>query len=274
MADRIDVKEAATFEIRGPIAIVTLNRPESANSLNTQMHRDVVPMWDEINTNDDIKVGIVTGAGDRAFCAGRDLREFVSTYGSGDKQAVRAVDDPNDPIFGKLCNHYVIHKPLICALNGFAVGGGLQMSLMADMRIMVEGTYVAAMQGKANVSGGAELAHYFPWGVANYLLMANGRVSSEECLRYGFVVRVVPRDRLLDTAIELANQIMQSGPDALRYFKQASLERQIASGGLTTEKEMEERRARARDRQNSLKDNKNLVEGMKAFVEGRKATYE
>lgn len=274
MADRIDHKEAATFEIRGNIAIVTLNRPEAGNSLNTQMHVDVVPMWEEINENPDIKVGIMTGAGDRAFCAGRDLREYVGTYASGDQAAIRRVDNPDDPMFQKLCNHFHIKKPMIAALNGYAVGGGLQMSLMADIRIMADDTYVAAMQGKANVTGGAELAYYFPWSIANYILMGNARISAQQCLQLGFVVKICPRAELIDSAIEIANQIMASGPDAIRYFKEESLKRQVMSGGLRSEEELAQRREEARARILRMRENPDLIEGMKAFVENRSADYD
>jgi E-phenylitaconyl-CoA hydratase len=218
----------------------------------------------------------MTGAGDRAFCAGRDLREFVGTYGGGvsEQTKLRRIDDPDDPMFGKLCNHFHIKKPMIAALNGYAVGGGLQMSLMADIRIMADDTYIAAMQGKANVTGGGELAWYFPWSVANYILMGNARIPAQQCLQYGFVVKICPRAELIDNAIKIANEIMVSGPDALRYFKEESLKRQVMSGGIRSEEELEKRREESRARVLRMRDNPDLIEGMKAFVENRSADYE
>lgn len=273
MADYIETKEAAIFERRGPIAIVTLNRPEGRNSLNTQMHRDVVPMWDEINNNPEIKVGIVTGAGERAFCAGRDVKEYVDFY-AGSEKKVRPIDDPNDPMFGKLCNHYLIKKPMICALNGYAVGGGLEIVLMTDLRVMCDDTYVADLHAKVNVGGMNSLASELPWAVANYLTMANGRLSAAECLHFGFVNRVVPRAQLMDTAIELAEMVMTSGPDSIRHLKDGSIKRQIESGNIVAEGGERTRRGNMEERVKTVREQADLLEGMKAFVEKRGATYE
>ena len=85
--------ESAIFEIRDNVAIVTLNRPEALNSLNTAIHRDVGACWEEINNNDEIKAAVVVGSG-RFFCAGRDIKEFVGTYGEGEAEVLRAIYDP------------------------------------------------------------------------------------------------------------------------------------------------------------------------------------
>ncbi|MCS7001421.1 MAG: enoyl-CoA hydratase/isomerase family protein [Dehalococcoidia bacterium] len=274
MPDRIVHMEAAIFEQRGPIAIVTLNRPEAKNSLNTAMHRDVVWAWDEINANPEIRVGIVTGAGDRAFCAGRDIKEFVDFYGDKSATKVRPIDDPNDPMFGKLCNHYIVRKPLIAAINGYAVGGGLEIVMMTDLRVMADDTYIADLHAKVNVFGMNCLAYELPWPVANYLTMANGRLSAQEALHYGFVNRVVPRERLMPTALELAEMVLTSGPDSLRHLKEGSVRRQIESGNLFTEEYLERRRREALQRVKATAESHDLMEGMKAFLEKRQASYE
>lgn len=274
MADRIVTKESAIFEVRGPIAIVTLNRPEAKNSLNTAIHVDVVPMWEEINNDPEIRVAIVTGAGDRAFCAGRDVKEFVNTYGSDGEEKIRRIDDPNDEMFSRLANHYIVKKPLIAAINGYAVGGGLEIVAMSDFRVMADDTYIADLHAKVNVYGMNCLAYELPWPVANYLTMANGRLSAAECLHYGFVNRVVPRAQLMDAAIELAEMVLTSAPDSLRHLKEGSIKRQLESGNLFTDEFRENRRQEALNRVKSTKETHDLMEGMKAFVEKRTATYE
>jgi enoyl-CoA hydratase/carnithine racemase len=274
MADRIEHKTSAIFEVRGNIAIVTLNRPEAKNSLNTDIHVDVCPMWDEINDNPDIRVAIVTGAGDRAFCAGRDVKEFVNTYGSDGEAKIRRIDDPNDEMFSRLANHYIVKKPLIAAINGYAVGGGLEIVAMSDFRVMADDTYIADLHAKVNVYGMNCLAYELPWPVANYLTMANGRLSAQECLHFGFVNRVVPRAQLLDTAIELAEMVMTSGPDSIRVLKEGSIKRQLESGNLFTDEFRENRRQEALNRVQNTKESHDLMEGMKAFVEKRTATYD
>lgn len=274
MPDRKIEMQAAIFEQRGPIAIVTLNRPESKNALNTQIHRDVTWAWDEINNNSEIKVAIITAAGDRAFCAGRDIKEFVDFYGDDGKPRIRPIDDPNDPMFRKLANHYIVNKPLIAAINGYAVGGGLEIVQMCDLRVIADDTYIADLHAKVNVFGMNCLAYELPWPIANYLTMANGRLTAQECLHFGYVNRVVPRAKLLDTAIELAEMVMTSGPDSLRRLKEGSIKRQIESGNLFTPEWVESQRAEAIERAKSTSSNHDLMEGMKAFVEKRGASYE
>ncbi|GIW05703.1 MAG: enoyl-CoA hydratase [Dehalococcoidia bacterium] len=274
MTDRVVTMECAIFEQRGPIAIVTLNRPEAKNSLNTGMHRDVVWAWDEINSTPEIRVAIVTGAGDRAFCAGRDIKEFIEYYGEGGAEKIRPIDDPNHPMFGKLCNHYIVRKPLIAAINGYAVGGGLEIVQMCDLRVMADDTYIADLHAKVNVFGMNCLAYELPWPIANYLTMANGRLTAQECLHFGYVNRVVPRSELMKAALELAEMVMTSGPDSLRHLKEGSIRRQIESGNLFTEEYLEKRRQEALERVKNTAKSHDLMEGMRAFVEKRSATYE
>ncbi|MFN8533546.1 MAG: enoyl-CoA hydratase-related protein [Dehalococcoidia bacterium] len=274
MTDRVVTMECATFEQRGSVAIVTLNRPEAKNSLNTGIHRDVVWSWDEINSNPDIRVAIVTGAGERAFCAGRDIKEFIDFYGEDGKERVRPIDDPNDPQFGKLCNHYTVRKPLIAAINGYAVGGGLEIVQMCDLRVMADDTYIADLHAKVNVFGMNCLAYELPWPIANFLTMANGRMTAQECLHFGYVNRIVPRADLMKAALELAEMVMTSGPDSLRRLKEGSVVRQIESGNLFTAEYLEKRRQEAIERTRRTAQSHDLMEGMRAFVEKRSASYD
>ena len=265
--------EAAIFERRGEVAIVTLNRPESANALNTEMHRDVGACWNEINENDEIKAAVVTGAG-RFFCAGRDLNEYVGQYGSGDTSALRPIDDPEHEMFGRLCNHWIIHKPLIGALSGPAVGGGLEMVTMVDMVVMAEDTYILDAHAKVNVGSGDVMFHYFPPMIARAFTMTDRRFTAEECLRWGFASDVVPRDQVLDRAIELAEATTRMGPDAIAKLKDRSIELQLRSGNVHTPEEMEERRRTRRKQIAETATDHDRMEGMKAFVAGRAAEYE
>jgi enoyl-CoA hydratase/carnithine racemase len=154
--------EAATFERVDDIAVITMNRPEAANSLNTAMHRDVVACFDEVNNNDDIKAAVITANG-RLFCAGRDIKEFVGTYSEKESNALRPIDDPNHIMFATQCNHYDVGKPLSGAVNGAAVGGGLEIAIMCDMIVMSDDTYIADLHAKINVGGmrhNNHIAHY------------------------------------------------------------------------------------------------------------------
>ncbi len=264
--------DAATFERRGNIAVVTMNRPEAANSLNTAMHRDVVACWDEINNNDEIRAAVITGSG-RFFCAGRDIKEFVSTYGEKDSDALRPIDDPNHVMFATQCNHYDIFKPVVAALNGAAVGGGLEVAIMSDMVVMADDTYIADLHAKINVGGMTSMSTFLPPMIARELTMTDRRLTAEECLRWGFANYVVPKDEVLDKAIEIAEASARMGPDSIQRLKQGSVELQRRSGNLRPPGYYERRRENQLKAIAQVKSESDRMEGMQAFVEKREADY-
>ena len=223
--------EAALFEVRGEVAVVTLNRPESLNALNTAMHRDVAACWEEINRNERIRAAVVTGAG-RFFCAGRDIKEFVGTYGSTAPRSLRPVDDPEHEMFGATVNHWHIRKPLVGALNGPAVGGGLELAIMCDMVVMAEDAYIADLHAKINAGGMISLNAFLPPMVAREVTMTDRRLTAEECHRWGFANYVTPRAGVLERALELAEATARMGPDSIGHLKRGSIDLQLASGNI------------------------------------------
>ncbi len=265
--------EAAVFELRGEIAVVTLNRPEALNALNTAMHRDIAACWEEINHNEAIRAAVVTGSG-RFFCAGRDIKEFVGTYGAGEARALRPVDDPDHEMFGATVNHWHLRKPLIGALNGPAVGGGLEMAIMCDMIVMAEEAYIADLHAKINAGGMTSMNTFLPPMIARELTMTDRRLSAEECQLWGFANDVAPRSRVLERALELAEATARMGPDSIRHLKRGSLELQLASGNIASPERHQERLRTLRERRARTAGDRDLMEGMKAFVEKRGARYE
>ena len=265
--------EAGVFEIRGEVAVVTLNRPESLNALNTAMHRDIAACWEEINRNERIRAAVVTGAG-RFFCAGRDIKEFVGTYGSGEARALRPVDDPGHEMFGATVNHWHIRKPLIGALNGPAVGGGLELAIMCDMVVMAEGAYIADLHAKINAGGMISLNAFLPPMVAREVTMTDRRLTAEECHRWGFANYVTPRAGVLEKALELAEATARMGPDSIGHLKRGSIALQLASGNIASPERHQERLRTLRERRARTAGDRDLMEGMKAFVEKRGARYE
>lgn len=263
--------EAAEFRREGNIAIVTMNRPSALNSLNTAMHRDMDACWDEINNNPDIRAAVVTGAG-RFFCAGRDIKEYLGTY-AGEKDAIRPIDDPDHQLFGRLCNHYIVTKPLICALNGPAVGGGLEIVLMCDMVVMADNTYIADLHAKVNVGGMNTLLWYLPPAIARELSMTDRRLTPEECLRYGFVNKVVPQSEVVAEALKLAQGTVAMGPDSIRTLKEGTLRLQKECGLTFDDESIEKRRSHVREQRAAQKTDTDLLEGMKAFTERREVQY-
>jgi len=264
--------EAATFELRDNVAIVTMNRPEALNSLNTAMHRDVDDCFDEINRNENIRAAVITGEG-RFFCAGRDIKEFLGTYDKEGSSAIRPIDDPEHELFARLCNHYIVEKPLICALNGPAVGGGLEIVLMCDMVVMADDAYIADLHAKVNVGGMNTLLWYLPPMIARELSMTDRRITPDEALRYGFANRIEKRENVLNSAIELAVNTTKMGPDSIRMLREGSIQLQRECGLVWGDDVREERRKIARERLASQKENPDFLEGMKAFSERRDSAY-
>ena len=265
--------ESAIFEIRDGVAIVTLNRPEALNSLNTAIHRDVGACWEEINNNDDIKAAVVVGSG-RFFCAGRDIKEFVGTYGEGEAAELRKIDDPDGEMFGRLANHWHVKKPLVGALQGSAVGGGLEVAIMCDMIVMAEDAYIADLHAKINVGGMVSMNTFLPPNIARELTMTDRRLTAEECFRYGFANYVLSKDQVLEKAIEVAQATALMGPESIQRLKQGSIDLQLASGNLHGEEFYEERRKIVRAQMAETAGDHDRMEGMKAFVEKRDSAYE
>jgi crotonobetainyl-CoA hydratase len=265
--------DTAIYERRGSVAIVTLNRPEALNSLNTAVHRDVGACYEEINTNDEIRAAVVTGAG-RFFCAGRDIKEFVGQYGDGDTQALRPIDDPDNELFGQLINHAYLYKPLIVGLNGPVVGGGLELAIMADMVVMAEDAYAADLHAKVNVYGMDALNTFLPPMIAREVAMTERRLTAAECLRWGLANYVVPKDEVLVKSVELAEATARMGPDSIQRLKQGSIDLQLRSGNLWPPEFTEQRRSKIQAETAETAVDHDLMEGMRAFVEKRESEYE
>jgi enoyl-CoA hydratase/carnithine racemase len=264
--------EACTYTVVDNIAVVTMNRPDRLNSLDTTMHRDVDACWDEINANPAIRAAVITGNG-RFFCAGRDIKEYLNTYGEEEQNALRPIDDPDHPLFARLCNHYIVEKPLIGALNGPAVGAGLEIAIMCDMLVMADNAYIADLHAKVNVGGMNTLLWYMPPMIARELAMTDRRLTPEECLRIGFVNRVVPPEDVLESALDLARKTTMMGPDSIRMLRQGSIRRQMECGLVWGDDVREERRKSARARIAEMQQNPDHLAGMKAFAEKRQAEY-
>lgn len=239
--------ETIRFEVRDHVAIVTLDRPESMNAYDDRMQGELATAWRSIRADTAaIWAVVVTGAGDRAFCAGRDVKE-LSEY----QQAGRLVPryDPASPTFGERGAHlhkFGVPQPVVGAINGLAVGGGLGLFLSCDIRIMSETAWIA--DGHANVGqvgGVTRIADHLPHAIASELILAGGRLDARRAYELGLVNRVTAPDRVLDEALAVADQICRLSPLAVRRSKEimtmrmqhdASLER-LEDNAATTMRE-------------------------------------
>jgi enoyl-CoA hydratase/carnithine racemase len=205
------------YEKKEHIAYVTINRPEVLNALHSYAYVELRSCWRDIGLDPNIYVGIVTGSG-RAFCAGRDVK-FLAQYQAEGKRTPH--EDPNSPIYhwggGGQPKDVDLEKPLICALNGFAVGVGLSIALQCQLRVMAEDAWIGDQHTNVGRLGAPhEMYAALPRATAAYLTLCNGKLSAQECLQQGIVNRVVPKAQLVSAAEQLAEMVCNSSPRAVQ----------------------------------------------------------
>lgn len=201
------------FEVDGAVAIITLNRPQKLNAVTPEMADAIVAAVTECNDSNTIRCVILTGAGERAFCAGSDIRE-LDTY-----------ETPwqfrNRPDY---CDAFrALLKPSIAAVNGYAFGGGLETAMSCDIRIASDKAQFAAPEIKLGWIGGggmaAHLAHSIGASNAALMIMTGDPISAEKAERWGLVSEVVPQADLLTRAREIASVIASRAPIAAETAK-------------------------------------------------------
>ena len=239
---RMDGFETLIFEKRDGIAYVTLNRPESLNVYTIQMRDDLYEILRAIKDDRDVKIGIFRGAGEKAFCAGADLSEFLTAPPPVIARQVRWQRD----VWGLFLS---IPQPLIAALHGYVLGSGIEMALCCDIRIASEDVRFGLPEiglGIIPAAGGTQtLPRLIGRGKALEMLLTNRWIDAEEAYRIGLVNHVVPKETLLQEAEEMAKKIASHDPGAVRYAKQAvvkGLDLTLAQG-LNLEKRLAARLA-------------------------------
>ncbi len=209
--------EFCTTRREGHVFTVTLNRPEVLNALHAAANRELARVFDAFEADPELWVAIVTGAGDRAFCAGNDLK--VQAAG-GELEFTKAG-------FGGLTSRTTCVKPLIAAVNGVAMGGGFEIALACDLIVASERAVFALPEprvGLAALAGGIHrLARQIPLKPAMGMLLTGRRVAAQEGHALGFVNEVVPHDELLVAARRWADQILECAPLSVRATKQAAM---------------------------------------------------
>ncbi|WP_433754754.1 crotonase/enoyl-CoA hydratase family protein [Nocardia sp. CA-135398] len=206
--------EAATLRRQGHIAIITLNRPEAMNAVNSALSIAVGAALEELATDPELRAGVITGAG-RAFCAGADLKELARGNG---------IHDPRHPEYGfaGLVQHF-IDKPLIAAVNGFALGGGTEIVLACDLAVMsaeAELGLPEVTRGLFAAAGGVlRLPRQIPPKIAHEMVLTGAPIDAAAAAQWGLVNRVVPADQVLPTAIALAETIAANAPLSVRASK-------------------------------------------------------
>ncbi len=250
------------YEKRGHVAIITLNRPERMNALGRELGAELRAAEAEFVADDDAWIGIYTGAGDRAFCAGRDLKEAAEEEAGSDKPPTSSA--PPSPItrFERIAADH--GKPTIAAINGAAYGGGLEKALTCDIRICSENARMALAEVKVGLcppGGSFNLPRLVGLSNAMWLLLSGEPVNAEEALRMGLVSRVVPYPELLDTAVQMAATIAANAPLAVRAT------RKLAHLGI--EVPLDYARRMGAMLIESVWSSEDAVEGARAFAQKR-----
>jgi enoyl-CoA hydratase/carnithine racemase len=206
------------YEKKDSIAYVTLNRPQALNVYNIQMRDDLYEVLGAIKDDSEVKVAIFKGVGEKAFCAGADLSDFLTAPSPIVARQVRFERD----VWGLFLS---IPQPLIAAVHGYVLGSGIEMALCCDIRIASEDARFGLPEvglGIIPAAGGTQtLPRAIGRGRALEMLLTNRWLSSEEAYRFGLVNEVVPKDKLLPRAEEIAQKIASFNPVAVRNAKEA-----------------------------------------------------
>jgi len=222
------------YEKRGRIAVITINRPERRNALNFEAFGLLAKAWLDFRDDPDLWVAIITGAGDKAFCSGGDLKEFISvvTENIGDiaatgGQQTLGHDFPVNASLIAVLREVEIYKPIIAAVNGHCIAGGMEMLQGTDIRIAAENaTFAIAEPRRGLFPGGGsttKLPRQIPFAHAMEILLTGEPISAQKAYEYGIVNAVVPLPELMPTALRYAELICKNGPVAVRKVKESVL---------------------------------------------------
>ncbi len=208
--------KAITFQLDNRIATVTLNRPDQLNAINEEMREDFARLFTELQTNDEIKVVVLTGAG-RAFSAGGDIEYFEREWNTS---KFRAESRRLTQFFDEL---ELIEKPVLAAINGPCTGAGLQVTLSCDIRIASDQSRFGFRENNIGLIPGAggcsRLVRLVGYGKAKELIFTGEMISAEEAERIGLVSRVVAHDELMSHTRALAEHLLTRAPEALGLAK-------------------------------------------------------
>ncbi len=249
-------------EQKGPIMIVTLNRPQVANALDRSMLEHGAELVHKLYYDTSVRTVIVTGAGEKAFCAGADLKEREGMNMGEVRQYIMKIRDT----FTTIEN---LPQPVICAINGTALGGGLELALACDLRIAAPNATFALTEVTFGIipgGGGTQrLPRLIGRGKAKEMILLGKKISADEALAMGLINQIAPEGKLLKTALEMAEQICNNGPIAVQQAKYSinrGMEVDINTG-LQIESKSYEVTIPTKDR----------IEALKAFKEKRKPVF-
>lgn len=256
------------FTKRDRIAIITINRPEARNALDREALQRINQVWVNFRDDPELWVAILTGAGDTAFCAGADLKFLTQHYASMSPLERRERSE-REPGVGGITRNLSIWKPIIAAINGHCLAGGLEIALACDIRIAADTATFGLTEVSLGIIPGAggtqRLPRLIPLAKALEMILTADRIDAHEAFRIGLVNQVVPRGEVMAEALKIAERICQNAPLAVRAAKEA-VYRGIdlpLSEGLRMEQFLAE----------PIRQTQDAREGPKAFLEKRRPVF-
>src|SRR5215208_3761467 len=216
--------ETLAYETDGHVTVLTYDRPEQRNAVSRKMNAELHDAWRRFRDDEDAFVLVITGSGS-AFCAGWDLADAAATEMSDwDEMRTRALNSPGDCGYTRRVD---VFKPVIAAVNGWAVAAGLENALLADIRIAAENAVFGALERRWNIVAGDGMTVRLPlavgWGRAMELIITGRAVEAEEALRIGLAHEVVPEGKSLERALELAREVAALPQGAIRTDKETMM---------------------------------------------------
>ena len=250
------------LEISGPIGYVTINRPQVRNCLDDEALEGLASVWDEFRNDNSWLVAIITGAGDRAFCTGADLKELIPRIAQGELE----IDARRLQAFLK---GPPVFKPVIAAINGTCLAGGTELLLGTDIRIAVEEATFGLPEPRWGLfpAGGStvRLPRQIPYCRAMEILLTGDTVTAREALQMGLINRIVAREDLLAVAREIAEKICENSPNAVQTIKKSVL----CGADVSLDKAYELETLFGRE----VFSFPDAREGPRAFAEGRRPVF-
>ena len=210
------------YEHHGAVRLITINRAAKMNSLDFAANDELVAVWREFENDDEARVAVITGAGDKAFCAGADLTNYTLNFAQAPAPEFRR-KFTNGPGFGGITRNLDIDKPILAAINGFAISGGFELSLACDIRFCSPNAEFALQDAKwgfhACDGGLIRLPQIVGMGHAMEIILSGERVDAEHALRIGLVNKVVPDAELEKETMAFARRLADGPPLAYRFIK-------------------------------------------------------
>jgi enoyl-CoA hydratase len=254
----LDLPSTISYERKDRIAVITINRPEAMNSLTAEMLTGIEDAMTAFQDDPDLWVAVFTAAGDKAFSSGLDLKEAAPMLTGGDTMGF---DDTTKRQFSD------VFKPIICAVNGFCIAGGMEMLLGTDLRIAAE----HATFGLGEVRWGLvplggthiRLPIQIPWAISMQLLLTGKPISAQRAYEVGLINEVVPAEELMPTAMKWAEDLCKNGPLAMSTAKEIAVRGLELESGFVLEKALGARVLASAD----------AKEGPAAFAEKRKPRF-